>query len=50
VTNNIVGVATATEETNQSASQVLAEAARLSEQSEHLTAEVHRFLETVRAA
>ena len=50
VTSNIVSVAGATEETGQAARQVLTEAARLSEQSEHLTAEVDRFLETIRAA
>ena len=50
VTTNIVSVAGAAEATGQAASQVLAEASRLSEQSEHLTAEVDRFLETVRAA
>ncbi|GJE48374.1 hypothetical protein GOFOIKOB_1403 [Methylobacterium tardum] len=50
VTNNIVSVAGAAEETGLAATQVLAEASRLSEQSEHLTAEVDRFLETVRAA
>lgn len=50
VTNNIVSVAEAAEETGHAATQVLAEASRLSEQSEHLTAEVDRFLATVRAA
>jgi methyl-accepting chemotaxis protein len=50
VTSNIVGVAEAAAETGNAASQVLAEASRLSEQSEHLAAEVDRFLETVRAA
>ena len=50
VTTNIVSVAGATEETGQAARQVLTEAARLSEQSEQLTAEVDRFLETIRAA
>ncbi|WP_457106013.1 methyl-accepting chemotaxis protein [Methylobacterium sp. P5_C11] len=50
VTNNIVSVAGAAEKTGEAAGQVLTEASRLSEQSEHLTAEVDRFLETVRAA
>ncbi|MHB2205878.1 methyl-accepting chemotaxis protein [Methylobacterium sp. CM6257] len=50
VTSNIVSVAGAAEETGKAADQVLAEASRLSEQSEYLTAEVERFLETVRAA
>ncbi|MCJ2052388.1 methyl-accepting chemotaxis protein [Methylobacterium sp. J-070] len=50
VTSNIVSVAGAAEETGQAAGLVLTEASRLSEQSEHLTGEVDRFLSTVRAA
>jgi methyl-accepting chemotaxis protein len=50
VTGNIAGVAGAAEETGAAASQVLGAAAELSRQSEHLTAEVGRFLATVRAA
>jgi methyl-accepting chemotaxis protein len=50
VTSNIVSVAGATQTTGQAAGQVLTEAARLSEQSENLMAEVDRFLETIRAA
>ena len=50
LTSNIVSVAGATEATGRAAGQVLAEVARLSEQSEHLTAEVDRFLATVQAA
>ncbi|MCJ2035969.1 methyl-accepting chemotaxis protein [Methylobacterium sp. J-068] len=50
VTSNISGVAKASEETGAAAGQVLASAAELSRQSEHLSAEVHRFLATVRAA
>ncbi len=50
VTANIAGVASAAEETGAAASQVLASATELSRQSEHLGAEVHRFLGTVRAA
>ncbi|WP_425375095.1 methyl-accepting chemotaxis protein [Methylobacterium nonmethylotrophicum] len=50
VTANIAGVAGAAEETGAAASQVLASASELSRQSETLTAEVGRFLETVRAA
>jgi methyl-accepting chemotaxis protein len=50
VTNNIVGVAEAAEETGRAASQVLGAASELSRQSEHLTAEVSRFLTSVRAA
>ena len=38
------------EETGAAASQVLASAGELSRQSEHLAAEVGRFLDTVRAA
>ncbi|MCE4223816.1 HAMP domain-containing protein [Methylobacterium sp. C25] len=50
VTTNIAGVAGAAEMTGAAATQVLASASELSVQSEHLNAEVHRFLETVRAA
>ncbi|MFC6792187.1 methyl-accepting chemotaxis protein [Methylobacterium komagatae] len=50
VTGNIVGVAQASEETGAAASQVLGAASELSRQSEHLRAEVGRFLATVRAA
>ena len=50
VTSNIVGVAGAAEETGAAASQVLASASELSRQSDHLGAEVNRFLATVRAA
>ena len=50
VTSNISGVATAAEETGAAASQVLDAASELSRQSEHLRAEVARFLAIVRAA
>ncbi|MCJ2133308.1 methyl-accepting chemotaxis protein [Methylobacterium sp. J-026] len=50
VTHNISGVAGAAEETGAAASQVLGAASELSRQSEHLAAEVGRFLATVRAA
>lgn len=50
VTSNIVGVARASEDTGSAASQVLSSASELSRQSGHLTAEVTRFLATVRAA
>lgn len=50
VTSNIAGVARASEETGAAAAQVLASASELSRQSEHLSAEVTRFLGTVRAA
>ena len=50
VTSNISGVAGAAEETGAAASQVLGAASELSRQSEHLSAEVDRFLATVRAA
>ncbi|MGE8130915.1 methyl-accepting chemotaxis protein [Methylobacterium sp. NPDC080182] len=50
VTSNIAGVANAAEETGAAASQVLGAASELSRQSEHLSAEVERFLATVRAA
>jgi methyl-accepting chemotaxis protein len=50
VTSNISGVASAAEETGAAASQVLGAASELSRQSEHLSAEVNRFLATVRAA
>ncbi|WP_426313950.1 methyl-accepting chemotaxis protein [Methylobacterium fujisawaense] len=50
VTGTIAVVAQASEETGAAASQVLASASELSRQSEHLGAEVARFLATVRAA
>ena len=50
VTSNIAGVAQASEETGAAATQVLASASELSRQSEHLRAEVARFLAGVRAA
>lgn len=50
VTGNIAGVAQASEETGVAAGQVLSAASELSRQSEHLGAEVSRFLATVRAA
>ena len=49
VTSNITGVARASEDTGSAASQVHSSAAELSHQSEHLSAEVRRFLTTVRA-
>ncbi|SDN15608.1 methyl-accepting chemotaxis protein [Methylobacterium phyllostachyos] len=50
VTSNIVRVAGAAEETGHAADQVLTAASELSRQSEHLTAEVDRFLAGIRAA
>jgi methyl-accepting chemotaxis protein len=50
VTGNISAVAQASEETGAAATQVLSAASELSRQSEHLTAEVRRFLATIRAA
>jgi methyl-accepting chemotaxis protein len=50
VTGHIAGVAGAAEETGAAAEQVLSAASELSRQSEHLSAEVNRFLDTVRAA
>lgn len=50
VTSNIAGVAGAAEETGSAASQVLEATSELSRQFEHLSAEVRRFLVTVRAA
>ncbi|MGT2489067.1 methyl-accepting chemotaxis protein [Methylobacterium oryzae CBMB20] len=50
VTGNIAGVAQASEETGAAAGQVLSAASELSRQSEHLGAEVARFLATVRVA
>ncbi|GJD66836.1 methyl-accepting chemotaxis protein [Methylobacterium frigidaeris] len=50
VTSNIAGVAGAAEETGAAASQVLGAASEVSRQSEHLSAEVSRFLSNVRAA
>jgi len=50
VTGNIAGVAKAAEGTGMAAAQVLESASDLSRQSDRLTDEVRRFLETVRAA
>ncbi|KMO42836.1 chemotaxis protein [Methylobacterium variabile] len=50
VTSNIAGVAQASEQTGAAAAQVLASASELSRQSDYLSAEVQRFLSTVRAA
>jgi methyl-accepting chemotaxis protein len=50
VTSNMVGLARASENTGAAASQVLSSASELSRQSEHLSAEVARFLASVRAA
>jgi methyl-accepting chemotaxis protein len=50
VTANITGVGRAAAETGSAATQVLSAAGELSEQSETLTAEVHSFVEGVRAA
>ncbi|TNC14049.1 HAMP domain-containing protein [Methylobacterium terricola] len=50
VTGNVASVARASEQTGAAAHQVLASASELSRQSEHLSAEVVRFLATVRAA
>ena len=50
VTGHIAGVAQAAEQTGAAAEQVLAAATGLSRQSEQLSAEVDRFLTTVRAA
>ncbi|MGT2481262.1 methyl-accepting chemotaxis protein [Methylobacterium oryzae CBMB20] len=50
VTSTISGVAGAAGETGRAAGDVLAAASALSRQSEHLAAEVARFLDTVRAA
>ena len=50
VTATISGVAGAAEETGAAASHVLSSATELSRQSEHLRAEMQRFLGTVRAA
>ena len=50
VTASISGVANAASGTGAAASQVLSSASELSQQSEHLGAEVKRFLATVRAA
>ncbi|AWI88884.1 methyl-accepting chemotaxis protein [Methylobacterium sp. DM1] len=50
VTSNMVGLARASEDTGAAASQVLSSASELSRQSEHLSAEVARFLASVRAA
>jgi methyl-accepting chemotaxis protein len=50
VTGTIASLAQAAEETGAAAAQVLGAASEMSRQSEHLTAEVGRFLATVRAA
>ncbi len=50
VTATIAGVAEAAEETGAAAGQVLSAASTLSRHSAHLSAEVARFLDTVRAA
>ncbi len=50
VTGNITGVARAAEETGAAAGQVLSSASELSQESEHLNAELRRFLDIVRAA
>jgi len=50
VTSNIAGVAQASEATGAAATQVLGAAGALSRQSEQLSAEVSRFLSTIRAA
>ena len=50
VTANIAGVASAAEGAGAAAVQVLGSASELSVQAERLDAEVHRFLDTVRAA
>ncbi|MDR4379145.1 methyl-accepting chemotaxis protein, partial [Bacillus amyloliquefaciens] len=49
-TRNITGVAQASEETGAAANHLLSSASQLSQQSEHLSAEVQRFLATVRTA
>ncbi|SFL24862.1 methyl-accepting chemotaxis protein [Methylobacterium pseudosasicola] len=50
VTANIAGVASAAEGAGAAAAQVLGSASELSAQAERLDVEVHRFLDTVRAA
>ncbi len=50
VTSNVGGVALAAEATGTAAAQVLDSASALSRQSEHLSQEVARFLDSVRAA
>ncbi|QGY04024.1 HAMP domain-containing protein [Methylobacterium mesophilicum SR1.6/6] len=50
VTGTIAGVAVAAEKTGRAASQVLGGASELSRQSDHLAAEVRRFLASVRAS
>ena len=50
VTRDIAELATSADESGIAAGQVLGAAAELSRQSEHLSAEVARFLDTVRAA
>ncbi|CAO4141877.1 hypothetical protein LPLAFNJD_LOCUS1048 [Methylorubrum aminovorans] len=50
VTSNIAGVAQASEDTGAAATQVLSSSGELSRYAEQLTAEMTRFLATVRAA
>jgi methyl-accepting chemotaxis protein len=50
VTSNIAGVAQASEDTGAAATQVLSSSGELSRHAEQLTAEMARFLATVRAA
>ncbi|TNC07499.1 HAMP domain-containing protein [Methylobacterium terricola] len=50
VTQSVAAVASAAEQSGASAGHVLTASSELSRQSEHLGAEVHRFLATVRAA
>ena len=50
VTGNIVGVAEASRATGAAAEEVLGATSELTRQSQHLTAELHRFLDGVRAA
>ena len=50
VTSNIAGVAQASEDTGAAATQVLSSSGELSRHAEQLTAEMTRFLATVRAA
>ncbi|TGD98389.1 methyl-accepting chemotaxis protein [Methylobacterium nonmethylotrophicum] len=50
VTQTVASVAGTAEETGAAASQVLSAASALSQQSDHLAAEVRRFLDTVQAA
>ncbi|WAC47301.1 CHASE3 domain-containing protein [Asticcacaulis sp. SL142] len=50
VTLNISGVAQASEQTGEAATQVLASSGELAQQAERLQAEMDKFLQTVRAA